>query len=245
MEENVLIKSYPSKKTRLFFIGVIISTIIFSVIFLVLAINLTKQKWLDISTDRFRYYEHYLYECRLCGETGNQNRMSSHLLKTHNCGSPVTNFLTLAENFGYLFWFILHWVFLFLAGIFYLIYFLMSHCNITVSDKNISGRTFWGKKVVLPIHMVSAYSISNIFYVVAITTASGIIKFPCIENYKEIANVLQELLNKRQEETKVKSENNSTQNNSLNEIVKLKELLDKNIITQEEFDAKKKQLLGL
>ncbi|MBQ9850794.1 MAG: SHOCT domain-containing protein [Clostridia bacterium] len=32
---------------------------------------------------------------------------------------------------------------------------------------------------------------------------------------------------------------------SSDDLIKLKELLDKEIITQEEFDAKKKQLLGL
>ena len=41
-----------------------------------------------------------------------------------------------------------------------------------------------------------------------------------------------------------KEENNNT-NNNLDDLKKLKELLDAGVITQEEFDAKKKQLLGL
>ena len=42
------------------------------------------------------------------------------------------------------------------------------------------------------------------------------------------------------------STQSTTQNNTAaDEILKFKDLLDKGIITQEEFDAKKKQLLGL
>lgn len=37
----------------------------------------------------------------------------------------------------------------------------------------------------------------------------------------------------------------ATQNNSMAELEKLAELKDKGILTQEEFDAKKKQILGL
>ena len=39
--------------------------------------------------------------------------------------------------------------------------------------------------------------------------------------------------------------NGAQQNSSADELIKYKELLDKGIITQEEFDAKKKQFLGL
>ena len=123
----------------------------------------------------------------------------------------------------------------------------MSRCNITVTDKNIHGRTFWGKKVVLPMHMVSAYSTSNIFSVLSITTSSGFIKFPCIGNYKEIANVLHELLNERQFKTETQNclPTNESPSNSLDDLMKLKNLLDNGIITQEELDTKKKELLGL
>ena len=155
------------------------------------------------------------------------------------------------HNFDYWFWntyiFSLYWLFIILAGIFGLIYFLLSRCNIIVTDKNISGRTFWGKKVVLPIHMVSAYSTSKVFSVLAITTASGFIKFPCIGNREEIAGVLQQLLNERQQKTETQEVLISKEDNSknLNDLVKLKNLLDDGIITQEEFDAKKKEILGL
>lgn len=49
----------------------------------------------------------------------------------------------------------------------------------------------------------------------------------------------------KEEFVALQSANNQTTNSSADEIKKYKELLDSGIITQEEFDAKKKQLLGL
>ena len=46
-------------------------------------------------------------------------------------------------------------------------------------------------------------------------------------------------------EYKEKGENNDSSVSAADEIVKFKKLLDDGIISQEEFDAKKKQLLGL
>lgn len=51
-------------------------------------------------------------------------------------------------------------------------------------------------------------------------------------------------LNKRSEETPAKS-NNTTENDNIEEIKKYKELLDSGIITQEEFEKKKKELLNI
>ena len=80
---------------------------------------------------------------------------------------------------------------------------------------------------------------------IAVSTSSGLTKFALIGNYVEIGNVLSAMINERQENT-VKVENNiNASNSNMEDIVKLKNLLDMGIITQEEFDAKKKQLLGL
>ena len=45
--------------------------------------------------------------------------------------------------------------------------------------------------------------------------------------------------------TKVEVEKEKTENSSIDQLKQYKELLDDGVITQEEFDAKKKQLLGL
>ena len=42
-----------------------------------------------------------------------------------------------------------------------------------------------------------------------------------------------------------KKENVSSADNSVEEILKYKQLLDSGILTQEEFEAKKKQILGI
>lgn len=236
MEEKVLIRSYSSKKTKQFFIGVVIGLLAIAIIFLFLGIRIGKEEWAY-----YRVSSYYGgYKCLFCGELDIKYIDAfEHLLTVHSAEADIVSFGLWA--------FILHWSFIFLAGIFYLIYFLISRCNITVTDKNIAGRTFWGKKVILPIHMVSAYSTSKIFSVVAITTASAFIKFPCIGNYEEIADVLQQLLNERQKRTETQEGLILPQRDSknLDDLVRLKSLLDDGIITQEEFNEKKKQLLGL
>ena len=135
---------------------------------------------------------------------------------------------------------------LFLLGFVVLIVYLVHRkCEITVTEKNVRGKAILGKEVVLPIDMISAYSTRSFMSTIAVSTSSCLTKFALIGNYAEIGNVLSTMINERQENT-VKVENNiNASNSNMEDIVKLKNLLDMGIITQEEFDAKKKQLLGL
>jgi hypothetical protein len=80
---------------------------------------------------------------------------------------------------------------------------------------------------------------------VAVATASGLTKFSLIENYEEIGNVLSQLINQRQRNTQATTAPSFSKSDPIEDLIKLKSLLDSGIITQEEFDAKKKQLLGL
>ena len=188
MEEKILIKSYKSKKFKQVFIGIIIALLIASVICLILGLALGKRLDASYYVDELCYEWTGYYDCCFCSMRRlDRNLMLVHFLEDHSNQLDIF--------FGGLGFFITHWSLLFFAGVVWVIYFLLSRCHITISNKNITGRTFWGKQVVLPIHMISAYSISKIFSVVGITTASGYIKFPCISNYKEIADVLQQLLN--------------------------------------------------
>ena len=118
-----------------------------------------------------------------------------------------------------------------------------TQCELTVTEKNIKGKSLFGKEVVLPIYMVSAFATKELFSIISIATSSGFVKFGCIANYKEIGEVLTSLISERQEKTEV--ENTPANTDSLQQLKQLKELLDSGIITQEEFDAKKKQILGL
>ena len=91
------------------------------------------------------------------------------------------------------------------------------------------------------------YSTTIFLSRIAVATSSGITKFFFIKNYKEIGVVLSKKINERQESTESHASTPAPalQANAIDELKKLKELLDAGIITQEEFDAKKKQLLGL
>ena len=134
----------------------------------------------------------------------------------------------------------------FLMGIIALIVFLaQSKCELCITENNVKGKTLFGKEVVLPLYMVSAYFTRKLFSTIAVATSSGITKFALIGNYAEIGNVLSKKINKRQENTSNESKATASQGNSMDDIIKLKSMLDSGIITQEEFDAKKKQLLGL
>ena len=140
----------------------------------------------------------------------------------------------------------------FLAGIVTLIIYLVNRkCELVVTDKNVRGKTLFGKEVVLPLYMVSAYSTRKFMSTIAVATSSGLTKFTLIGNYNEIGNVLSGLINERQSNTTTaqtatpEQSAPAPQSNSMDDLVKLKSLLDSGIITQEEFDAKKKQLLGL
>ena len=130
---------------------------------------------------------------------------------------------------------------LLLTGIVDLIIFLIHRkCQITVTEKNVRGTALFGKEVVLPIYMISAYSTRSFMSTIAVATSSGLTKFALIENYAEIGSVLSKMINDRQDKT-IKTE---ASDSNIDALVKLKTLLDQGIITQEEFDAKKKQLLG-
>lgn len=128
--------------------------------------------------------------------------------------------------------------------IMFILYISLRKMEIVISDKRAYGKTSFGKRVDLPLDSISAVGTSG-KKSIAISTASGKIDFKCIKNRDEIHKVLSDLLIERQ--NKPASTENTKENSLSNadELKKYKELLDSGVITQEEFDAKKKQLLGL
>ena len=132
------------------------------------------------------------------------------------------------------------------SAIFYSVYFAKKNANLTVTNTRVCGRTCFGKRVDLPINKISAVSI-NVFKTLCISTSSGVIKFSGIKNRDEVFNVISTRLSQYQESissntTIIKQE--IPQSNA-EEIKKFMELLDMGIITEEEFNAKKKELLGI
>ena len=78
---------------------------------------------------------------------------------------------------------------------------------------------------------------------ISVASSSGLISFYFVEKRHEVHEVMSKLLierqnNKAKHSVEVKSD-------TADELKKFKELLDSGVITQKEFEAKKKQLLGL
>jgi len=133
-------------------------------------------------------------------------------------------------------------ILLIITIIFTLLYWKIQIC---VTDKRVMGSTTFGRKVDLPLDSISAIG-SAALGGIAVGTSSGKISFSGISNANDIRAELNKLMSERQSK---KAENtivqNVVQNSDAGELKKFKELLDAGVITQEEFDAKKKQLLGL
>lgn len=116
--------------------------------------------------------------------------------------------------------------------------------SLTVTDKRVFGTAAWSKRVDLPFDMISAVSTSA-FGGIAVSSSSGKISFKGIKNNSEIHSEISKLLLARQGKRAENDNTAAVQTSGSSELVKLHELLEKGIITQEEFDAKKKQILGL
>ena len=127
-----------------------------------------------------------------------------------------------------------------------LIYLWLRSYELTVTDKRIYGKVAWGKRVDLPVDSVSATATIRILKGISVSTSSGRISFLLIKNAADIYDIMNNLLIERQQKEPVspiiKQEIPQSQ---AEELKKYKELLDMGVLSQEEFDAKKKQLLGL
>lgn len=126
-------------------------------------------------------------------------------------------------------------------------------CELTVTDRRIYGKIGFGKRVDLPLNQVSAIGMGA-FSNVSVATSSGSLHFWLVKNKDEVYEVISGLLNQMQTTSPVvpvapvavaPQPEIDTESNNMEKLKKYKELLDAGIITQEEFDAKKKQLLDL
>lgn len=130
---------------------------------------------------------------------------------------------------------------LFVVSVFVLLFSIsIQKVEITVSNKRVYGITTFGRRVDLPLDSISAIGISA-FHGIAVGTSSGRIVFKGIGNRDEIHDTISKILVNRQKENLQTAASAS----NAEELKKYKELLDSGIISQEEFDAKKKQLLGV
>lgn len=131
------------------------------------------------------------------------------------------------------------------AALTILFFLWMSGCSITVTNKRVYGIGAFRKRVDLPFDMISSVG-GGLFYSIAVATSSGKIKFWFVENKNDIYNVISKCLVERQNKGVSESKiNQKASQSDADELKKFKELLDSGVITQEEFETKKKQLLGM
>lgn len=119
--------------------------------------------------------------------------------------------------------------------------------KLTVTNKRVYGNTSWGKQVDLPVDSISAVA-STGWKGIAVATSSGKIVFNLIKNRDEVRAAINQLIIERQEKSATITQttiNQEIPQSNADELKKYKDLLDTGVITQEEFDAKKKQILGL
>ena len=129
-----------------------------------------------------------------------------------------------------------------LAVIGFIFYMRWSKVQITVTNKRVYGCDATANRVDLPLDSITAVG-TSLFSGLAVTTASGAIKFVFLKNRDELHEEISKLLIGRQEKSAVIKQ--ETPQSAADELKKYKALLDSGTITQAEFDAKKKQLLGL
>lgn len=120
-------------------------------------------------------------------------------------------------------------------------------CEITVTNQMIMGKLPRGKEVSIPMNQITAINPSS-FNGISISSIGNVSNFHCFENRDEVMKAISYLLTNPQQATA-----NATQSTvgatiestgEAEQLKRLKELLDAGVITQEEFDVKKKQILG-
>ncbi len=124
------------------------------------------------------------------------------------------------------------------------VYLWLKSYELTITEKRAFGFAAFGRRVDLPIDSITAIGLGWLKSI-KITTASGKISFKLIKNRDEMYETISKLIVERQSkepkpETIIKQETSNA-----DELKKYKDLLDSGVITEEEFEQKKKQLLGL
>jgi hypothetical protein len=117
-------------------------------------------------------------------------------------------------------------------------------CEITVTNEAISGKLPHGKEVHIPLNQITAINRSS-FNGVSITSIGNASNFHCIENREEVMKAISYLLANPQQNSAQPTQSASATGTEAEQLKRLKDLLDSGVLTQEEFDAKKKQILGL
>lgn len=113
-------------------------------------------------------------------------------------------------------------------------------CEIIVTDEAIIGKRPHGKEVQIPLNKITAIS-RNSFNGISITSIGSVNNFYCFENREEVIKTISCLLTKLQQGNAQLAQSGS----ATDKLERLKSLLDAGVLTQDEFDTKKRQILNL
>jgi len=128
-------------------------------------------------------------------------------------------------------------------------------CTLTLEKTGIIGKKTGlasSKELKLPMDKIDSISVQNgildkIFggQTIAIRSASGLIKFPWVQNAQEFVDTTLAEIQKYNEAAELKSQPApaAPASDDFEKIQKLKNLLDQGLLTQEEYDAKRRELL--
>ena len=133
------------------------------------------------------------------------------------------------------------------AGI--IIKFNTEKCEITVTNNRIFGKLAHGKEVNIPLNQVTGLH-SCSFDGVSVASIGNVSDFHCIANHEEVMKAISFILANPQgmgASTPQRGEAPavSSSTNEAEQLKRFKDLLDSGIITQEEFDAKRKRNYGI
>ena len=145
-------------------------------------------------------------------------------------------------------------VYIILVGIRYYWQDIAKASSLELTEEGISGSLqIWGvnSNLNIPLDNISSLYVKESIWdkmrggkTLGIASSSGSVKFRCVQNADEFVEAVNNLTEKRKNAAKAPS-SAANQVSSADELKKFKELLDAGAISQEEYDSKKKQLLGL
>lgn len=128
-------------------------------------------------------------------------------------------------------------------------------CSLVLEQKGISGERktmFSNKQLKLPMNKIDSISVQSGILdavrggkTIAVRSASGLVKFPCVQNAQEFVETTLAEIQKWEDSDSSSSVNTApvSGNDSIESIQKLKTLLDQGLITQDEYENKRKELL--
>lgn len=122
--------------------------------------------------------------------------------------------------------------------------YISRNAELTVTDKRVYGIAEFGKRVDIPLDSITAVASSWFLSRIIIASSAGRIAFARIGDRSLAHETINKLLVERQNNsssTVIQQVNNS----NADELRKYKQLYEDGIVTQDEYEAKKKQLLNL